>query len=115
MRFEQLAVRCYAAPTVPASRGRGGTAAPHGPPDYALVVDVESTTDASQGLTFGSARLIAVNDHEHPRGACLKEVVFYGDGLPQRDAVEGQLNHCSLTRSDRHFAPWQADLAPNVS
>jgi hypothetical protein len=43
-----------------------------------LVFDTETRVDATQALTFGSARLYREN-------RCLEEWIFYGDDLPDQD------------------------------
>jgi hypothetical protein len=43
-----------------------------------LVFDTETRTDATQRLTFGSYRFFV-------GGQCLKESLFYGDDLPEKD------------------------------
>ena len=47
-------------------------------PDAMLVFDTETRTDATQRLTFGSYRFFV-------GGQCLKESLFYGDDLPEKD------------------------------
>ena len=47
-------------------------------PDAMFVFDTETRTDATQRLTFGSYRFIVAEQ-------CLKETLFYGDDLPDKD------------------------------
>jgi hypothetical protein len=53
-------------------------------PTHALVIDTETTIDATQALNFGSYRFIALNDGKHPPGSCLEEGLFYADELADR-------------------------------
>ena len=54
------------------------------PPKFALVIDTETTTDATQALNFGSYRFIALAYGKHAPGSCLEEGIFYADELPER-------------------------------
>ena len=47
-------------------------------PEAMLVFDTETRIDETQNLTFGSYRLIIA-------GRCVKEGIFYADGLPAKD------------------------------
>ena len=47
-------------------------------PSALMVIDTETRTDATQRLTFGSYRFIE-------GGECLREFLFYGDDLPNKD------------------------------
>ncbi len=84
-RYEQMAIRAYSETKGGAHDERRPSPRTFNLPKCALVLDTETTTDASQALLFGSARLIAVNSETHPRGTCLREVIFYADDLPERD------------------------------
>ena len=52
-------------------------------PEQALVLDMETTTDPSQRLLFGSWRL--GNFGAHGEFECLEEGLIYADDLPNRD------------------------------
>ncbi len=54
-------------------------------PDYAIVIDTETTVDATQRLLFGSYRFLDLRDENRSVGRCLDEGLFYGDDLPARD------------------------------
>ena len=56
--------------------GRGKPPPPR--PDAMFVFDTETRTDATQRLTFGSYRFIVAEQ-------CLKEALFFGDDLPDKD------------------------------
>ena len=84
-RYEQMAIRAF-------SETKGGAHDERRPsprtftlPEHALVLDTETTTDATQTLLFGDACLIALNSKKHARGTCLREVIFYADDLAERD------------------------------
>ncbi len=61
-----------------------------------MVIDTETRTDATQRLTFGSYRFIEA-------GECLREFLFYGDDLPNKD--RGML--------ERYVATHQAETGEN--
>jgi hypothetical protein len=50
-----------------------------------VVFDCETTTDRSQRLLFGVARLYIDNQTAKPATTCVREIVFYADDLPDRD------------------------------
>jgi hypothetical protein len=52
-------------------------------PRFALILDTETTTDASQRLTFGSYRFCRVG--KGGRLQCVEEGLFYADDLPKED------------------------------
>jgi len=55
-------------------------------PDYLLVLDTETTTDAAQSLTFGSYRYFRLHwIGWRPLLSCVEEGLFYADDLPARD------------------------------
>ena len=84
MSHETIALRAWAEPEGSArATGRKKQSAIT-PPKYALVIDTETTIDATQALNFGSYRFIALDDGKHPPGTCLEEGIFYADELPQR-------------------------------
>jgi hypothetical protein len=88
VRYEQIAVRAYGVPAEFTRESEGGTRKKKQRPelsDYALIIDTETTTDPSQALLFGSARVIAINSDRHARGTCVQETIFYGDDLPTRN------------------------------
>lgn len=74
--FLPVAVRAYTPPRGrPGPRRRQPGPAPTAP---VLVLDTESTTDASQRLTFGCWRVLV-------GGATVDEGLFFGDDLPEAD------------------------------
>ena len=54
-------------------------------PDYAIVIDTETTVDATQRLLLGSYRFLDLRGEDRPVGCCLDEGLFYDDDLPERD------------------------------
>lgn len=84
VRYEQIAQRVYSETKGGAHHGRRPSPRKFRLPEYALVIDTETTTDAAQALNFGSARVIAVNSKNHAHGTCISEVIFYGDDLAER-------------------------------
>ena len=56
-------------------------------PDFAIVIDAETTVDATQRLLLGSYRFLDLRGEERPVGTCLDEGLFYGDDLPERDSA----------------------------
>lgn len=88
MRYERIAVRAYGVPAEPPHEGPGAKKKRRPElPEYALVIDTETTTDPSQALLFGSARVVAINSDGHARGTCVQETIFYGNDLPTRNPV----------------------------
>ena len=81
----QIAQRTWVEPVE--SGNRTPRAKPVGPrvPGYAIVIDTETTVDATQRLLFGSYRFLDLCSGERPVGSCLDEGLFYGDDLPDRD------------------------------
>src|SRR5690349_9042725 len=82
-----IAVRAYTAPTKVRQDPEAGTeTAPTGTarspspatPEFVLVLDTETTVDASQRLLFGSWRT-----YQH--GRCRDEGLFFGDDLQAAD------------------------------
>lgn len=78
-------------------------------PPYALVVDTETTTDASQRLTFGSYRYLRLTQRgDRVKAACVEEGLFHADDLstwyPRGFATLRQ-----------YAASHKADVAPGVS
>lgn len=61
-----------------AAEKSSGARKPQPRPDAMFVFDTETRTDATQRLTFGSYRYIEA-------GQCLREFLFYGDDLPDKD------------------------------
>jgi hypothetical protein len=56
-------------------------------PRLMLVPDCETSTDITQRLTFGSARLYVVDWGARPRiASCQQEWIFYADNLRDRDS-----------------------------
>ena len=81
---EKIALRAWAEPEGSAhATGRKKQSAITRP-QYALVIDTETTIDTTQALNFGSYRFIALDDGKHAPGSCLEEGIFYADELPQR-------------------------------
>ncbi len=74
-----VAVRVWATPHRSRGQGRSRVAALK----HWLVFDAETTTDATQALTFGAARYLRVD----PASGALVAVaeIFHADDLPQRD------------------------------
>ncbi len=70
-------------------------------PERVLVVDCETTTDASQRLNFGSWRFYRVPEGAGPELRCVEEGLFYGADLPERDPA----GHRSLVDYCRQGAP----------
>lgn len=55
-------------------------------PRFALVLDMETTTDAAQRLTFGSYRYLRIGwSQDVPEFVCAEEGLFYADDLCERD------------------------------
>jgi hypothetical protein len=73
--FLPVAVRAY---TAPRKNPRNTTARPWTHPRAVLVLDTESTTDATQRLTFGCWRVLV-------GGRTVDEGLFHGDDLPEED------------------------------
>jgi hypothetical protein len=75
-----IAVRAYPKPL--ARRTKSGSAKPRleRPPKYALIIDTETTTDATQRLTFGSYRV-----YDLPKDRLVREGLIYADDLPAAD------------------------------
>ncbi len=75
---------------------------------YVLVVDTETTTDATQRLNFGSYRYYRVRGHRHrPTTACVEEGLFYAEDLRDRDP-----QGFAILRE--YAATHRADVAPGV-
>lgn len=55
------------------------------PTEFALVLDTETTTDASQQLTFGCYRYARIAWQDKPVSSCLEEGLIYADDLRRRD------------------------------
>ncbi len=80
MSLQEIALRAWAEPAdfafrVPSSNDKREL------PEYALVIDTETTIDATQALLFGSYRRLVLNDPGHPPGSCIEEGVFCPDDL----------------------------------
>jgi len=104
VRYEQLAARAYGVPAEPPHEGPGAKKKQRPElPEYALVIDTETTTDPSQALLFGSARVVAINSDRHARGTCVQETIFCGDDLPKRDPV-------GFAALQRYVSEHEADL-----
>jgi hypothetical protein len=76
-----IAVRAYTAPTKARrdpDAASAGTATRPPTPELVLVLDTETTVDASQRLLFGSWRV-------YERGRCISEGMFSADDLPKAD------------------------------
>lgn len=75
-----------------------GMRAPQERPRYALVLDTETTVDASQRLTFGSYRYCRVSwDGDVPYVTCVEEGLFHAADLKRRDP-EGYRELVQYTR-----------------
>ena len=81
---EKIALRAWAEPQGSAHATERKRSVAITPPQFALVIDTETTVDATQALNFGSYRFIALNDGKHPPGSCLEEGIFYADELAGR-------------------------------
>jgi len=84
-----VAVRAYAEPAVmtdtnetPAKRRKARTSSSQWP-DAVLIFDTETTTDATQRLTFGAYRYCVWT--KGGRLVCAEEGIIYADDLPERD------------------------------
>lgn len=85
-------------------RGRSGTW-----PEYALIIDTETTVDASQRLTFGSYRYLRLAlTGDRASATCVEEGLFRADGLSTSDPK-------GLAILGRYVASHRADVAPGVS
>jgi hypothetical protein len=83
---------------------RGGTW-----PQYALVIDTETTVDASQSLTFGSYRYLRLTETSGLIGAtCVEEGLFHADNLSTR-------NPKAMAVLRRYVTNRPADVARNAS
>jgi hypothetical protein len=77
-----LALRCYPV-LVKAKKRRKPHKRSLEPPDYAFVLDTETTTDSVQEITFGSYRFLARDPHATPfTYRCLEERLFHADDAP---------------------------------
>jgi len=75
---------------------------------YALILDTETTTDASQRLNFGSYRYCRISwDDDVPQVICAEEGLFYADDLELRDP-EGYWELVEYARRQK------ADVAPGL-
>ena len=95
-----VAVRVYPQPEVAEKRKRSRKTKQC--PDAMLVLDTETRVDATQRLTFGSARLIF-------SGHCHAEYLFYGDDLPEKDRKVLEryaATHSSDTVDERALVLW---------
>jgi hypothetical protein len=82
---DEIALRAWAEPLESTHSAARATPTVITPFQFALVIDTETTTDATQALLFGSYRFISLDDAKHPPGSCLEEGIFYADDLPVRD------------------------------
>lgn len=108
-----IAVRAYtdravtdgeSKPRVRGRRERGGRW-----PESALVVDTETTTDASQRLTFGSYRYLRLTrTGDQLCATCAEEGLFHADDL-------SALYPNGFTVLRRYVASYEADVAPGFS
>lgn len=103
MSHEEIALRAWAEPEGSAHAARRASQTAETLPKYALVIDTETTIDATQALNFGSYRFIALDDGKHTPGSCLEEGIFYADELATRNA-EG------LAILEQYVANNEADL-----
>ncbi|MGH9194609.1 MAG: hypothetical protein ACRD1T_02580, partial [Acidimicrobiia bacterium] len=75
-----------------------GMTAPQERPRYALLLDTETTVDASQRLNFGSYRYCRISWDGHvPHLTCVEEGLFHADDLERRDP-EGYRELVQYTR-----------------
>ena len=78
-------------------------------PAYALMIDTETTIDASQRLTFGSYRYLRLAlTGDRASAACVEEGLFRADDLSTSDPR-------GLAILRRYVASHRADVAPGVS
>ena len=84
MSYDDIALRAWAEPEGSAPQPGRKNDPDITPPKFALVIDTETTIDATQALNFGSYRFIALHDGKNRPGACLEEGILYADDLPQR-------------------------------
>lgn len=111
-----LAVRAWARPTpatennAPGTRKRTRKRKRSRVPEYALVFDTETTTDAAQQLNFGCWRYCRriTDPSGESRLVCVQEGLFYADDLPERDRA-GHRVLTEYVESDRH-RPTDVDL-----
>ena len=81
MSREEIAMRAWAEPRdseAATGRGERGSALP----SHAIVIDTETTIDATQRQLFGSYRILCLNDPDYARGSCREE----GSDLRRRSA-----------------------------
>ncbi len=75
-----IAVRAWTTPHRAGGQGRS----PVVPIKHWLVFDTETTTDATQALTFGTARYLRA-DPDSGDLVPVAEIIFHADDLPERD------------------------------
>ena len=105
-----VALRAWIART--AERKKGPYQPPVLPwPESALILDVETTTDATQRLLFGSYRV--GNFGDHGEFECLEEGLIYADDLPDT-ILPGWavLQEYASTQATGHHQPASPGLAP---
>ncbi len=79
------------------------------PPQHTLVIDTESTTDASQRFTFGSYRYLRMTwESGVPVASCVEEGLIYSDDLPAQDSSEFAILH-------DYVVTHSADIVPGVN
>ena len=74
-------------------------------PEYALVLDCETTTDSSQALTFGMFRFCRILGNTF---LCIEEGVFYADDLQET-------NPGALTVLKRYVENIEAETPPGYA
>lgn len=78
-------------------------------PEYALIIDTETTIDASQRLTFGSYRYLRLAlTGDRASATCVEEGLFRADDLSARDPR-------GLAVLQKYVASHRAAVAPGVS
>jgi len=88
----EVALRVFAVPRASTESGqaqkpsRRSRATPRRrQPERTLVIDTETTTDASQRFLFGVWRYYVDRPRSLPGAVCVQEGILYADDLPKRD------------------------------
>jgi hypothetical protein len=107
----RVAVRAYTTVTTKGAAGRGTSRrrpSRRKRPHRTLILDTETTTDASQRLNFGCYRYYVDRWDLDPGVHCVEEGVFYADDLAERDPQGFEV----LAAYAQHHS---ADVAPGSS
>lgn len=124
MRALPHAIRAWTAPSLPKrnTRAKVRPSVPTALPRHALVIDTETTVDATQRLLFGAYRYLTRRDATPLRKGgwdCVAEGLIYADDLPSRDPEAFALleNYARTRRADiafdaglTHEPDWQLGL-----